>query len=169
MSADAAFQPGERVAIRAKPDGPPTFGPYTVVGEHSPGQFHLRDDYGAEHYTAGAPAHLMVHLTEEQDLEWRIRDARVRVEVAIRLGSAWPVPRAARTVREQLATGRLHLVVCETHDAGEWLSLDGTCPHCGHPGLASREVDVIKLIRVAGECRSAVRDALADLDEVLDA
>lgn len=91
------FEPGDRVAVRAKAGGPLTFGPYTVVREERSGVWSLRDDY--EERLMGsttASAFLMAYLDDET--AWQIRDAQARVEVAITLNAPWPVPRSARKV-----------------------------------------------------------------------
>ncbi len=54
-----------------------------------------------------------------------------------------------RRLRLQFAEGRGHLVTCETHDAQEWWTLDGLCPHClaeGKSGaaLADRRGEVAR-------------------------
>lgn len=87
------FEPGERVACRVLPDGPVVLGPYTVVGlaEGHTAVYRLRDDYETE-ASSTAPAELLTRLTPEQDTNWRVLEARMRVEHAIRLGHPWPVP-----------------------------------------------------------------------------
>lgn len=92
---------GDRVACRVLEGGRPKLGPYTLVRTQPRDDgvevWELQDDYEPSrsvHTTC--PVHMMVQLTPEEDLDWRVRDAQVRVEIAIRTGCPWPVPRAIR-------------------------------------------------------------------------